>query len=119
MGIKPGEIWRIPLVRPRRIRRNGHFHSTPASRIIALFALPSPARTLLTPRVAFDFDTLIDRRGSGSIKFDRRPELDPYWVADMDFASAPVILDAIHQRVDHGVFGYAQAHQGLVDAIVE
>lgn len=68
--------------------------------------------------MAFDFDTLIDRRGSGSIKFDRRPELDPYWVADMDFASAPAITAALHQRVDHGVFGYAQAHQSLIEAIV-
>ena len=66
----------------------------------------------------FDFDTLIDRRGSGSIKYDRRPELDPFWVADMDFASAPAILDALHRRVDHGVFGYAQAHDGLNEAIL-
>jgi cystathionine beta-lyase len=66
----------------------------------------------------FDFDTLIARRGSGCIKYDRRPELDPFWVADMDFASAPPILEALHRRVDHGVFGYAQAHEGLNDAVV-
>lgn len=65
----------------------------------------------------FDFDTQIPRRGTGCIKYDRRPELDPFWVADMDFASAPVILEALHQRVDHGIFGYAQAHAGLNDAI--
>lgn len=66
----------------------------------------------------FDFDTLIVRRGTGCIKYDRRPELDPFWVADMDFASAPCILDALHQRIDHGIFGYAQAHEGLNDAIL-
>jgi len=66
----------------------------------------------------FDFDTPTKRLGSGSIKFDRRPELDPFWVADMDFASAPAILDALHRRVDHGVFGYAQAHDGLNEAIL-
>ena len=66
----------------------------------------------------FDFDHLIERRGSGSIKFDRRPGLDPFWVADMDFASAPAILAALHRRVDHGVFGYAQAHDGLNEAIL-
>lgn len=66
----------------------------------------------------FDFDTQIPRRGTGCIKYDRRPELDPFWVADMDFASAPVILVALHQRVDHGIFGYAQAHAGLNDAII-
>lgn len=65
----------------------------------------------------FDFDTIIARKGTGCIKFDRKPELDPFWVADMDFVSAPVILDALHKRVDHGVFGYAQAHTGLLVAI--
>lgn len=65
----------------------------------------------------FDFDTPIARRGSGCIKYDRRPDLDPFWVADMDFTSAPPILDALHRRVDHGVFGYAQAHEGLIDAV--
>lgn len=65
----------------------------------------------------FDFDQIINRSGSGCIKYDRQPHLDPFWVADMDFASAPVILDALHCRVDHAVFGYAQAHQGAIDAI--
>lgn len=68
--------------------------------------------------MAFDFDTVIPRRGTGNIKYDRRPELDPFWVADMDFASAPPILEALHKRVDHGIFGYAQAHEGLNDAIL-
>ncbi|MCH7226579.1 MalY/PatB family protein [Haloferula sp. A504] len=67
----------------------------------------------------YHFDTPIDRRGTGCIKFDRRPELDPYWVADMDFASCPEILEALHQRVNHGIFGYAQAHEGLEEAIDE
>jgi cystathionine beta-lyase len=62
---------------------------------------------------SFDFDTLIPRRGTGCIKYDRRPELDPFWVADMDFASPPEILNALHQRIDHGIFGYAQAHESL------
>lgn len=65
----------------------------------------------------FDFDTVIARKGSGCIKYDRKPELDPFWVADMDFVSAPAIVKALHDRVDHGVFGYAQAHAGVVDAI--
>ncbi|MEX1114325.1 MAG: PatB family C-S lyase [Akkermansiaceae bacterium] len=66
----------------------------------------------------FDFDTLIPRRGTGCIKYDRKPELDPFWVADMDFASAPTILDALHRRVDHGIFGYAQPHEGLNEAVI-
>lgn len=69
------------------------------------------------PPVRYDFDTPLDRRGTGCIKFDRRPELDPFWVADMDFPSCPEVLEALHRRVDHGIFGYAQAHEGLEDAI--
>ncbi|MDE0836062.1 MAG: PatB family C-S lyase [Akkermansiaceae bacterium] len=65
----------------------------------------------------FDFDTVIARKGTGCIKYDRKPELDPFWVADMDFGSDQAILKALHDRVDHGVFGYPQAHAGIVDAI--
>jgi len=68
--------------------------------------------------MSFDFDTVIPRRGTGNIKYDRRPELDPFWVADMDFASPPPILDALHRRVDHGIFGYAQAHESLNEAVI-
>ncbi|MGE9269182.1 MAG: MalY/PatB family protein [Verrucomicrobiales bacterium] len=67
----------------------------------------------------YDFVTSIPRQGTGCIKFDRRPELDPFWVADMDFASPPEILEALHRRVDHGIFGYAQAHDGLDDAVLD
>lgn len=68
--------------------------------------------------MTYDFDVPIARQGSGCIKFDRRPELDPFWVADMDFASAPEIIAALHRRVDHGIFGYPQAHDGLNEAII-
>ncbi|MEK7953117.1 MalY/PatB family protein [Luteolibacter soli] len=67
--------------------------------------------------MTYDFDVPITRQGTGCIKFDRKPELDPFWVADMDFASAPEIIEALHARVNHGVFGYAQAHAGLNEAI--
>jgi cysteine-S-conjugate beta-lyase len=67
--------------------------------------------------MSFDFATIIPRRGTGCIKYDRRPTLDPFWVADMDFVSPPCILEALHRRVDHGVFGYAQAHEGLEEAL--
>jgi cystathionine beta-lyase len=66
----------------------------------------------------FDFDTIVPRRTTGCIKFDRKPLLAPYWVADMDFVSAPCILEALHRRVDHGIFGYAQPHQGLEYAVL-
>lgn len=64
-----------------------------------------------------DFDRIHQRRGTGSIKWDRFPGLTPYWVADMDFQSPQCIIDALTQRVEHGIFGYANAHKGLVAAI--
>ncbi|MEI6676224.1 MAG: PatB family C-S lyase [Verrucomicrobiota bacterium] len=67
----------------------------------------------------YDFDEPSERRGTGCIKYDRRPELDPFWVADMDFMSAPEILAALQRRVAHGVFGYPQAHDGLNQAVLE
>jgi len=69
--------------------------------------------------MTYNFDLPIARRSSGCIKYDRRPELDPFWVADMDFASPPEILAALHDRIDHGVFGYPQAHAGLNDAVLK
>lgn len=65
-----------------------------------------------------NFDTIIPRRGTGSIKWDRRPELDPYWVADMDFQSPECVIEAVRERASHGVFGYAHAHDGLNEALV-
>ncbi|MDE6536000.1 MAG: pyridoxal phosphate-dependent aminotransferase [Muribaculaceae bacterium] len=52
------------------------------------------------------FDVAPDRRGSGSMKWDERPEVLPLWVADMDFRTAPCVIDALKRRVEHGVFGY-------------
>lgn len=69
--------------------------------------------------IPFDFDTVIPRRGSGCIKYDRRPELDPFWVADMDFASAPAITAALIERARHPIYGYAQAHRGLIEATLD
>jgi cystathionine beta-lyase len=65
-----------------------------------------------------DFDVLIPRRATGSLKWDRRPDLDPFWVADMDFASPPEVIAALDERVRHGVFGYAVPHPGLEEALL-
>lgn len=69
----------------------------------------------------FDFDHIIDRRAVPGEKWDRYAGRDvlPLWVADMDFAAPPAVLDALRARVDHGVFGYAGAWPSLVDAVVE
>ena len=68
----------------------------------------------------FDFDTLIDRSGTDSVKWNKYGTRDiiPMWVADMDFACAPAIVDALRQRVDHGIFGYSNPPAGLVDATI-
>ena len=69
----------------------------------------------------FDFDEIIDRRGTASEKWDRYRDRDiiPLWVADMDFRSPPAIIEALHERVNHGVFGYTSAPEGLVQAVVD
>ena len=55
----------------------------------------------------YDFDTVIDRRNTGSVKCNVKDGELPMWVADMDFKAAPEILEAIQKRMDNGVFGYS------------
>jgi cystathionine beta-lyase len=71
--------------------------------------------------MSFDFDAVVDRRNTNSLKWDRYRGRDviPMWVADMDFRSPQPILDALHERVEHGVFGYALPPKELVQVIVE
>lgn len=66
---------------------------------------------------AFDFDRLIDRSQSSSEKWQKYAgtEILPLWVADTDFLSAPCITEALHQRIDHGVFGYTDTPASLND----
>jgi len=68
----------------------------------------------------FDFDEPIDRRGTSALKWNKYAEHDviPMWVADMDFRSAPAIIAALKQRVEHGVFGYTDPPEELGDVIV-
>ena len=68
----------------------------------------------------YDFDRLLNRRGSHSVKWDE-PEQEgviPMWVADMDFMAAPAIQEALRKRVEHGVFGYTLVPDVYYDAIV-
>jgi cysteine-S-conjugate beta-lyase len=69
----------------------------------------------------FDFDEIVDRRGTASEKWDkyRGTDIIPLWVADMDFRSPPPVIQALHDRVSHGVFGYSHAPDGLVQAVVD
>ncbi len=66
-----------------------------------------------------DFDKQIARRGTGSLKWDKYPEeVLPFWVADMDIESPAEVIEALHKRVDHKVYGYTNAPQTTVDAVV-
>ena len=66
----------------------------------------------------YDFDRIEPRRASDSAKWNHYGEdVLPLWVADMDFASPQPILDALHQRVDHGIFGYSHGLDGLSELI--
>jgi cystathionine beta-lyase len=69
----------------------------------------------------FDFDRLVDRTATGSEKWDRYAGrgIIPLWVADMDFRSPPPVIAALHERVEHGVFGYTHPPESLVEAVME
>jgi cystathionine beta-lyase len=66
--------------------------------------------------MSFDFDTAVDRTGTGSLKWDKYAGRDvvPLWVADMDFQSPPAVIEALRARVEHGIFGYTVPHEEVV-----
>jgi cystathionine beta-lyase len=72
--------------------------------------------------VKYDFDKIIDRTGTESMKWahPRRdlgvPDAIPLWVADMDFESPPAVVEALKHRVEHGVFGYPIAPPSFFEA---
>ncbi|MBO8166371.1 MAG: cystathionine beta-lyase [Thermotogae bacterium] len=77
----------------------------------------------------YDFDEIINRRGTSSYKWDKlkelfgRDELLPMWVADMDFKSPPAVIEALTERAKHGVFGYTarsdEFYQSFMDWVME
>jgi cystathionine beta-lyase len=83
------------------------------------FVRAPPEERASLDAMTFDFDTPPDRIGTDSQKWQKYAGRDilPMWVADMDFQSPPAILQALHRRVDHGVFGYARPVKSTVDAI--
>ena len=66
----------------------------------------------------YDFNTVIDRKNTNCVKWDLCPGELPMWVADMDFQTAPEILDAIRRRAEHGVFGYSILPDEWYDAYI-
>ena len=75
--------------------------------------------------MVYDFDTPLNRRGTNSMKWDElshvfgRDDLMPFWVADMDFRSAPEIIDSLRARVEFGVFGYPWMTNSAREAVAE
>lgn len=69
--------------------------------------------------MTFNFDTVFQRRGSGAIKWDMYDaDVLPMWVADMDFRSPEPVIRALHERVEHGFFGYEFDSQPLREILV-
>jgi cysteine-S-conjugate beta-lyase len=65
------------------------------------------------------FDTMPDRSGTGSLKWEKYAGRDilPMWVADMDLPSPPAVIEALRERAAHGVFGYTLPPAGCVEAV--
>lgn len=71
----------------------------------------------------YNFDAIINRRHSNSYKWDSSPadknsNIIPLWVADMDFKTAPAIIDALTKRVEHGIFGYVHVPDEYYDSVI-
>lgn len=75
--------------------------------------------------MAFDFDTIPNRTHTDCLKYDaavrrgRPADVLPFWVADMDFPTAPAIIDALQKRVQHGIFGYTEADPDRYHAVLD
>ena len=71
-----------------------------------------------------NFDRLINRRGTGSIKYDKmsfffgRDDLQPLWVADMDFATPDFILEALKMRMQHPILGYTMRQDSFYESFI-
>jgi cystathionine beta-lyase len=77
----------------------------------------------MTEEKNLDFDTVVERRGTDCLKYDfavrkGKPEnVLPLWVADMDFKTSSCILEALQDRVEHGIFGYTESQDSYFEAV--
>ena len=67
----------------------------------------------------FDFDKVINRRNTASLKWDASQNGLPMWVADMDFETAPEIQNAILDRAAHGIYGYTNIQDMWYQAYID
>lgn len=68
--------------------------------------------------MAYNFDKVIERRKSNSMKWNVAENELPMWVADMDFQTAPEVIDAIKMRADQGCFGYTEIPEKWYQAYI-
>jgi cystathionine beta-lyase len=71
--------------------------------------------------MTYDFDKIIQRRGTNCVKWDEVSDnaTIPMWVADMDFETAPCIMQALQERLQHGCFGYTFVPESYYDATIQ
>lgn len=69
----------------------------------------------------FDFDKIIDRRDTNSLKWNKYKGQDiiPLWVADTDFRAPEGVIEALHNRVEHGIFGYSRPSPRLIELVIQ
>lgn len=73
----------------------------------------------------YDFDRIIERRGTGSVKYETlqehfgRTDLMPLWVADLDFETPDFIIEALRERLKHSIFGYTTEPEDYRQAIAD
>ncbi len=73
--------------------------------------------------MSYNFDTIVDRRNTNSLKYDfavergKPSDILPLWVADMDFQAPKEILDALSYAVNHGIFGYSDVKKDYFDVL--
>lgn len=67
------------------------------------------------------FDVQVDRRPTSATKWERYAGRDvlPFWVADMEFPSPPAVIEALHARIDHGIFGYTNVSDSLRQSVID
>lgn len=66
----------------------------------------------------YNFDKMVNRRNTNSLKWDVKENELPMWVADMDFQTAPAIVDALHEKINLGIFGYSIISKEWEEAII-
>lgn len=107
---------------PHHIRRRSFASNLSDTDEIGLESIEE-ADPISSLKKRFDFDEVVDRKNSDSVKYGagapsgKTENLLPLWVADMDFRVPDPVIDALSQRVQHGIFGYGAADEKYYDAV--